>query len=110
MIRRPPRSTLFPYTTLFRSQHQRRGGIASDDHEIGSMRREQLARERADARDELVLAVAAIGKEGVIGDIDVVRVGPRLRYFAKDGKPAQAGIEDEDGRGHVTPSASLSHM
>src|SRR5258708_17630911 len=23
MIRRPPRSTLFPYTTLFRSQHQR---------------------------------------------------------------------------------------
>src|SRR3712207_7156568 len=26
MIRRPPRSTLFPYTTLFRS----RGGVASD--------------------------------------------------------------------------------
>src|SRR5690349_22540220 len=25
MIRRPPRSTLFPYTTLFRSQLQRRG-------------------------------------------------------------------------------------
>src|SRR5258708_27488538 len=24
MIRRPPRSTLFPYTTLFRSQHRRR--------------------------------------------------------------------------------------
>src|SRR5256885_13092788 len=24
MIRRPPRSTLFPYTTLFRSQHHRR--------------------------------------------------------------------------------------
>src|SRR3712207_7588434 len=23
MIRRPPRSTLFPYTTLFRSQHRR---------------------------------------------------------------------------------------
>src|SRR5256885_13072679 len=25
MIRRPPRSTLFPYTTLFRSQHRTRG-------------------------------------------------------------------------------------
>src|SRR5256885_6326991 len=25
MIRRPPRSTLFPYTTLFRSRHQRGG-------------------------------------------------------------------------------------
>src|SRR2546430_9895782 len=28
MIRRPPRSTLFPYTTLFRSDH-RGGGCAS---------------------------------------------------------------------------------
>src|SRR5690348_17376012 len=26
MIRRPPRSTLFPYTTLFRSTFQRRAG------------------------------------------------------------------------------------
>src|SRR2546422_7204801 len=26
MIRRPPRSTLFPYTTLFRSQRAERGG------------------------------------------------------------------------------------
>src|SRR2546430_2976253 len=26
MIRRPPRSTLFPYTTLFRSQHRHRDG------------------------------------------------------------------------------------
>src|SRR5256885_4589779 len=25
MIRRPPRSTLFPYTTLFRSRHELRG-------------------------------------------------------------------------------------
>src|SRR5258708_11301500 len=29
MIRRPPRSTLFPYTTLFRSHHQRRTGPAA---------------------------------------------------------------------------------
>src|SRR6202021_3294211 len=28
MIRRPPRSTLFPYTTLFRSRAQRAGGAA----------------------------------------------------------------------------------
>src|SRR5258708_10491117 len=28
MIRRPPRSTLFPYTTLFRSDHVAQGGIA----------------------------------------------------------------------------------
>src|SRR2546427_5222458 len=34
MIRRPPRSTLFPYTTLFRSylwlvDHRRRGGLGT---------------------------------------------------------------------------------
>src|SRR5256885_13256764 len=35
MIRRPPRSTLFPYTTLFRSDHPGPGGgqiLASDQH------------------------------------------------------------------------------
>src|SRR5262245_62418945 len=30
MIRRPPRSTLFPYTTLFRSHRERRGAGAGD--------------------------------------------------------------------------------
>src|SRR3989454_4813070 len=30
MIRRPPRSTLFPYTTLFRSRGAREAGIARD--------------------------------------------------------------------------------
>src|SRR2546426_4132902 len=30
MIRRPPRSTLFPYTTLFRSSHQIKAGADLD--------------------------------------------------------------------------------
>src|SRR5438045_5382656 len=30
MIRRPPRSTLFPYTTLFRSVEERDGGTGAD--------------------------------------------------------------------------------
>src|SRR2546429_3585951 len=29
MIRRPPRSTLFPYTTLFRSRHRRGASLPS---------------------------------------------------------------------------------
>src|SRR3989449_7723073 len=42
MIRRPPRSTLFPYTTLFRS-HQRLG---ESDHAMSHVgRRHQLADE-----------------------------------------------------------------
>src|SRR2546429_4411925 len=31
MIRRPPRSTLFPYTTLFRSQAERQSGRRVDE-------------------------------------------------------------------------------
>src|SRR3712207_6945549 len=32
MIRRPPRSTLFPYTTLFRSREAKRVGAVPTDH------------------------------------------------------------------------------
>src|SRR5688572_31232830 len=32
MIRRPPRSTLFPYTTLFRSPHGARYGVLLGEH------------------------------------------------------------------------------
>src|SRR3712207_8647803 len=34
MIRRPPRSTLFPYTTLFRSLRSRRGRRAIPERQI----------------------------------------------------------------------------
>src|SRR5688572_30972555 len=34
MIRRPPRSTLFPYTTLFRSGHLRVLNAEGDDRDI----------------------------------------------------------------------------
>src|SRR5215203_6719318 len=38
MIRRPPRSTLFPYTTLFRSSMARRTGVSLDalQHVMGA--------------------------------------------------------------------------
>src|SRR5256885_10164391 len=51
MIRRPPRSTLFPYTTLFRScgfcgcrcavENNRRGLRTSRDKRLGKIRRRQ---------------------------------------------------------------------
>src|SRR3712207_7207383 len=44
MIRRPPRSTLFPYTTLFRSGHLGGAlllaGVGADDHERAGDRRD----------------------------------------------------------------------
>src|SRR5437899_7899056 len=57
MIRRPPRSTLFPYTTLFRSQQEQESeGILqspayhkrkpqrSDEHESGQRSEERFSR------------------------------------------------------------------
>src|SRR2546429_5292991 len=46
MIRRPPRSTLFPYTTLFRSVLPH-GGIRRD----GIARRERVGERRVEMRD-----------------------------------------------------------
>src|SRR2546429_9447358 len=39
MIRRPPRSTLFPYTTLFRSTHAIVPGLPGIEHEQRQMLR-----------------------------------------------------------------------
>src|SRR2546422_10787565 len=50
MIRRPPRSTLFPYTTLFRSRLSRRGAVQEPDA------RDAVARDRDVA---LVAGIAA---------------------------------------------------
>src|SRR3712207_7576182 len=55
MIRRPPRSTLFPYTTLFRSRSGRRGGecvVEGGQEDVVLLRRadrdpDALPRERA---------------------------------------------------------------
>src|SRR5688572_31032728 len=52
MIRRPPRSTLFPYTTLFRSLRQRArrrlgpGGRVVDGEHSGGVRRQGIGGRR----------------------------------------------------------------
>src|SRR5258708_20200758 len=53
MIRRPPRSTLFPYTTLFRSEMGSRSGWALDVHLYPFLRRRRaLARVPGGLRSE----------------------------------------------------------
>src|SRR5690606_41536322 len=42
MLRRPPRSTLFPYTTLFRSQHRRGGEHQHDPRELVAGEQQRL--------------------------------------------------------------------
>src|SRR5438034_2276942 len=48
MIRRPPRSTLFPYTTLFRSE---RAGETAVAHVVGEREERGIAPEPADQLD-----------------------------------------------------------
>src|SRR5256885_10381101 len=63
MIRRPPRSTLFPYTTLFRSGHAEpvlaagAGGVPLDDHRPAGDRAAGVRAGRGDA--------AGVGRGGV---------------------------------------------
>src|SRR2546421_6855080 len=46
MIRRPPRSTLFPYTTLFRSPSSRGRGSTADADTVGRTLQETSAAKR----------------------------------------------------------------
>src|SRR5260370_31525735 len=54
MIRRPPRSTLFPYTTLFRSRVALRvqGDVATPQHGLALLDRVRPPRHRADRSEE----------------------------------------------------------
>src|SRR2546430_11586569 len=48
MIRRPPRSTLFPYTTLFRSSDNNRYRTSTTPDRVRAERRDHAERCRAD--------------------------------------------------------------
>src|SRR5256885_9590820 len=47
MIRRPPRSTLFPYTTLFRSQLTKNQAVATSQEAVQNQNEPQLRDENA---------------------------------------------------------------
>src|SRR3712207_7919477 len=75
MIRRPPRSTLFPYTTLFRSN-----GLSLD-----------RAPFIAEHGEDLVFVGRITPEKGVEQAIEVaLRTGRRLRIAAKSGKSARS--------------------
>src|SRR5256885_14261254 len=83
MIRRPPRSTLFPYTTLFRSQHHRAA--------------------RARSVGDAALAGSALSgalAQGASADFGGSAAGSGLS--ARRGLPA-AGVQRAPGAGSLTP-------
>src|SRR5258706_12805344 len=98
MIRRPPRSTLFPYTTLFRSRREvvEREGTALEALRL--VARQRTARARVGVAGELVGAQAVEGH-----DHDVARRedGTRLRAGAE-----QRAAQRERTETHGAASAS----
>ena len=59
---------------------------------------DQFADHRHHPRDDLLFAVVAVGKECVVGDIDIVRIGPRLDDLTQYREAAKAGIEQKNRR------------
>src|SRR2546425_6344788 len=84
MIRRPPRSTLFPYTTLFRSQGGHRGERAAE-----------LVFERLDQP----LAHAPLGLEQAI-----LQIPEGIRHLVHDGRAVARSEE------HTSELQSLAYL
>src|SRR2546426_12518943 len=71
MIRRPPRSTLFPYTTLFRSHHRGAVAEASGSPAGRAARRGGVARAAGGARGPRGRPAVSTGPGGDLGHPDV---------------------------------------
>src|SRR5256885_4582331 len=93
MIRRPPRSTLFPYTTLFRSRSLRRQRRAADARDRATRRlpvdraRERVAPQGKHIHSRTTLLGAPLSLR------KLVRVSPRAtlqRREAAEGERARA--------------------
>src|SRR2546427_7521241 len=115
MIRRPPRSTLFPYTTLFRSRRRRRRGRAQFARHParraaarhGPLRPDE--REAPDLRLRLPRGLGLFhGLTAVAGEDEAVTTSKEMRRGVT---PPGGGVgprlrQDVDGGGDV-PRAAL---
>src|SRR2546427_6922945 len=107
MIRRPPRSTLFPYTTLFRSA---RAVVVRQDEPVRGDERGRAVGREAERAEPGARQPGRVGPEGV-GLLEVVerRVveGPHLPGIEAPGAH-RGGVEDDGagrGRGGGDPYA-----
>src|SRR6266542_4095131 len=105
MLRRPPRSTLFPYTTLFRSGrggvHRRRRACPAQRHRASPDRRPDSRAHRGGAarRGARPRRTAAGGEQPGVG----VRPGARGGGAGGGADPAAAGVPRHDRGGRAGP-------
>src|SRR5258708_26540294 len=119
MIRRPPRSTLFPYTTLFRSHCDERPpgakiellvihNISLSPGEYGGPWIDDLFMGRLDPEAHLYLAEGAAIK--VSSHYLIRRDGSLVQYVPEEKRAWHAGVSSWKGRSRCNdfPSASSS--
>src|SRR3712207_9091874 len=83
MIRRPPRSTLFPYTTLFRSQD---GGLVADVVPAVAQRRGEERRQPQAVDAEPLEVVQLVDHAAEVADAVGVAVGEAAdEHLVEDG-------------------------
>src|SRR2546425_6388702 len=106
MIRRPPRSTLFPYTTLFRSQDLHA-------HESAGATREPSAVERRDAVDVTERTGAAhehIARTGARDHLQRVLVPRRVDEGRAAGERAVERGPHPRSEEHTSELQSLAYL
>src|SRR3712207_9532308 len=109
MIRRPPRSTLFPYTTLFRSKsglYMARYTVETPD---GLRKRKTIyGKEREEVADKLIEALSNRNK-GLVFDADNLRLGEYLERWLTDSvrdtvRPTTFERYEQVVRLHISPA------
>src|SRR2546427_8723263 len=113
MIRRPPRSTLFPYTTLFRSHDvvlkrpraadAVRVRIAVDDVRVGRLRRAQVEQGELHPVGE----VERRGDRYFVGRLEEGRAEPAVLQRAVEGRIAEVRAGREVDPGHPIPHVRI---
>src|SRR3989442_2496681 len=86
MIRRPPRSTLFPYTTLFRSPHTDLAGLAEAVYGLPELHRKAIA------AASLVASPGCYAAGAILATAPLLKNGlARLEGIVIDGKSGVSG-------------------
>src|SRR5260370_27015193 len=93
MIRRPPRSTLFPYTTLFRSARPIR---PRGEPSLLACRRGPLPREERQVLPVALFLEALHGDEAQRGRVHAVALAGRRRPVVEDVPQVRVGVRGAD--------------
>src|SRR2546422_2313557 len=103
MIRRPPRSTLFPYTTLFRSTDPTLAPKGGPDACAGRRPEGPAVRrpDRGRGRNQVIVMVVLV----LLGGALVLLASPRHRAFYLGGRAAPP--RDSGGGGGVSPPGAV---